>query len=58
MPHVPCAARGFTLTLTSLPGRSLMSRWKTLRYFCKVTLLAFCLRPLPHFQPAPGSEIV
>jgi hypothetical protein len=28
-----------------------MSRWESLRYYCKVTLLAFCLRPLPHFRP-------
>lgn len=35
-----------------------MSRWETLRYYCKVTLLAFCLRPLPHFQPSPRRAVV
>jgi hypothetical protein len=30
-----------------------MSRWQTIRYYCKLTWLAFCLRPLPHFQPSP-----
>jgi hypothetical protein len=29
-----------------------MYRWESLRYYCKLTLLAFCLRPLPHFQPS------
>jgi hypothetical protein len=28
-----------------------MYRLECLRYYCKLTLLAFCLRPLPHFQP-------
>jgi hypothetical protein len=29
-----------------------MYRLESLRYYCKLTLLAFCLRPLPHFQPS------
>jgi hypothetical protein len=29
-----------------------MSLWKSLRYYGKLTLLAFCLRPLPHYQPS------
>jgi hypothetical protein len=33
-----------------------MSRWETLRYLCKLTLLAFCLRPLPHFKPAALAD--
>jgi hypothetical protein len=33
-----------------------MTRWDWLRFFCKVTILAFCLRPLPHFQPS-GHEL-
>lgn len=39
-----------------LPGRSLMSQWTTLSYYCKLLILAFCLRPLPHFQPSPPSD--
>lgn len=33
-----------------------MSLWQLIRYYGKLTLLAFCLRPLPHFQPSqrPG----
>jgi hypothetical protein len=31
-----------------------MSGWLTIRYYCQVTWLAFCLRPLPHFQPSPS----
>lgn len=29
-----------------------MSLWQSLRYYGKRMLLAFCLRPLPHFQPS------
>jgi hypothetical protein len=44
-------------TRQTLQGRSLMSRWETLRYYCKLTLLAFCLQPLPPFRPSPRREI-
>lgn len=33
-----------------------MYRWQALRFFCKLTLLAFCLRPLPHFRPTRREE--
>lgn len=39
-------------TRLSLTGRSLMSRWETIRFYCKLTWLAFCMRPLPHFRPS------
>jgi hypothetical protein len=39
-------------TRLALTGRSLMSRWETIRFYCKLTWLAFCLRPLPHFRPS------
>lgn len=33
-----------------------MSQLETIRYYCKLTLLAFCLRPLPPFHPAPQRD--
>jgi hypothetical protein len=58
MPPIPDQQTRSNLeTRLSLTGRSLMSRWETVRYYCKLTLLAFCLRPLPHFQPSPHHEL-
>jgi hypothetical protein len=34
-----------------------MSLWQALRYYGKLMLLAFCLRPLPHFQPSQHSGL-
>jgi hypothetical protein len=59
MPSVPDSRSRLNLEIRLLlQGRSLMSRWETLRYYAKMTLLAFCLRPLPHYQPSPRHEIV
>jgi hypothetical protein len=58
MPAIPDELTQFTLkTWLSKTGRSLMSRWKVIRYYCKLTWLAFCMRPLPHFQPSPCPEM-
>ncbi len=58
MPAIPekrtRVRRKLCLTWT---GRSLMSRWNVIRYYCKLTWLAFCLRPLPHFQPSPAPDM-
>jgi hypothetical protein len=52
-----CRLRLNVKTQPTLSGRSLMSRWKTLRFYGKLMLLAFCLRPLPHFRPSPRGSV-
>lgn len=53
MPFVPDKPTRLNLdTRLTRTRRSLMCRWQAIRYYCKLTWLAFCLRPLPHFQPS------
>jgi hypothetical protein len=35
-----------------------MKHWESLRFFCKLTLLAFCLQRLPHFRPSHAETAV
>ncbi len=58
MPSIPDKPTQPSLDIRlSLTGGSLMSQWETIRYYCKLTWLAFCLRPLPHFRPTLHREI-